>query len=130
MIQVTPSDVVKIAPEFSDLAASPAGAIQIESMIDVARTFINEGKWGAIRGQKGLTFLAAHLCTQLIGEEGTGGDSASGPVTSEKVGDLQRSYGSIELSGLDTQEEVFSSTKYGRLFIALRKTITITPMVI
>lgn len=122
MIEVTAADVTQFAPEFSDLPSS-----QIDLIIEYARNWVCEDKWGS-KSKLGIVLMSAHL----LKEAGFGpGDSssASGPVTSERVGDLQRSYGQVSLQNSSVGDQLLATTKYGRLFLTLRRTLVITPMV-
>jgi hypothetical protein len=131
MVTVTYEDVVKVAPEFATLAEDVDGQTQIEDQIEFARIFVNEDKWGTgAKTVKAIAVLAAHFLKILGFGENAGGSSAAGPVTSEKVGDLQRTYqSSLGTMGTSTADRLFSETSYGRTFVLLRKTILITPMV-
>lgn len=128
MITVTPADLIKLAPEFTSLNTS--NPTMIETMISTARSFINEDTFGETRGKTALIFVASHLLTELSGEDGSGTSNVAGAVTMDKVGDLQRSYAAVDTSNLSASEKMFSTTKYGRLFIQLRKTVHISPRVL
>lgn len=122
-ITITPEDVTNVAPEFKNVEDET-----IEVYIDIARDFVCVSKWGEKKGKHAIILMTAHMMKDLgIGSNES--SSASGPVTMEKVGDLQRSYASASLTGGSTSDQLLATTKYGRQFIMLRKTLVITPMV-
>lgn len=112
---VTPADIKTLFPEFA--AESDA---RIQLLLDQALLSVNASVWGN-KADFGIQYLTAHLLTVL----NRGGGGASGPITSEKVGDLQRSYAS---SGAVTHE--LGSTGYGLEFLRLRRSLFITPRVL
>lgn len=121
---VTPTDVTNVAPEFASVESAT-----IEMFIDMARGLICASKFGS-KAKQAIIFLTAHLMKEIgYGDGGSTSSSASGPVTSEKVGDLQRSYGQVSLSNGSVTDSLFATTKYGRLYVILRKQLVITPMV-
>lgn len=122
-IALTPEEVKAFAPEFAAVEDS-----EVQSYIDIAQEFICESKWGEVKAKKALMLLTCHFLKDM-GLGAGGSSSASGPVTMEKVGDLQRSYGSATLSKGSTSEQLFLTTKYGRAYILLRKTLVITPII-
>jgi len=125
MIEVTPADVKSTAPEFSAVS-DPT----IEIYIDVARTFVCESKWGTKKAKFAIQYMTAFLMADLgLGSDGGVKSNVSGPVTMERVGDLSRSYGTVNFNGGSASEQILSANKYGRMFIMLRKTLLITPMV-
>ena len=116
MIEVLPSDVTAIAKEF--LLRD-----DIEVFIEYARLFICEDKWGD-KAKLGIILMTAHLMTELdIG-------SQPGFVTSETVGDLSRGYGMPTSTGLSASDSLLMTTKYGKQFALIRKTIVTTPLVV
>lgn len=131
---VTYLNVIQIAPEFKELSDSPEGILIIEEMISLASTFVCLVKWGAGKGEKAITYLAAHFLKDLgfnDGVDGGGNDSSvTGLITQEKVGDLSRSYGALNLgANANVQDNLFSTTTYGKIFVALRRTVVSTPRV-
>lgn len=129
MILVTPSDVARIAPEFKELSVDDSeggGADQIEDIIKLARSFVSEGAWGA-RAKYGIILMTAHLLKQLgFGDSSAG---ASGPVLREKVGDLERQYGALNLSAASEGDQLIAATSYGQQYLMLRKTVFFSPLV-
>lgn len=134
MIEVTAEDVAAIAPEFADLASSDPD--QFDMPIELAREFVCEAKWGTdAKAKKAICLMAAHLMKELgfgaDSEGGSGGGtSAVGPVTMEKVGDLQRSYGAAITVGGSVSEQLLATTTYGKTFVMLRRTLALTPRVV
>jgi hypothetical protein len=115
MTPVESSDVLVYAPELS--ALNPA---QIEIYLDLAKSFVFETKWGA-KYKSGVCLLTAHFLTLQ-----SRGGGASGHITSESVGELSVSYSSLASSS----DEDYKTTTYGSMYIALRKTLKITPLVV
>ncbi len=89
------------------------------AVIDYAKPFLSEKRFGPMYNNA-LAYYAAHLLT-LRGITAAGGamdaSLVAGPVTSEKEGDLQRSYG--EASNSKAAASVLSKTIYGRQFLDL-----------
>lgn len=79
------ADVVPIAP---NLATAPAATQTL--VLAIVDRQIDVGVWGAF-ADDGRRYLAAHLGTLAI----TGGAGAAGPVTSESLGAMSRSYASL-----------------------------------
>lgn len=128
MISVLPKDVVGLAPEFASLAATDDGAVQMATIITYAREMVAEARWGS-KAKMGICLMAAHLLKDLgFGDGGTSG--AAGPITMEKVGDLQRSYGALQVQGGSVGDQMIATTKYGKNFVMLKKTIPTTPLVL
>lgn len=100
-----------IAPE---LKAEDDG--RIDTFLGFAALSVNANVWGD-KSDLGVAVMAAHLLT--LSNRG----GVSGAVTSEKVGDLARSYSSTKAS-----DETLMSTSYGSWFIQLRKSLPITPV--
>lgn len=102
--------VVNIAPELADEDSS-----RIDLFLGFAALSVNESVWGT-KYDLGVAVMAAHLLT-MANRGGNGG-----PVTSEKVGDLARSYGQMG------DKDSLMATSYGQWFVQLRKTLPITPL--
>jgi hypothetical protein len=111
---IQPSDITDVAPELADQTTQ-----RLEFYIELARSFVNEGMWGA-KATKGIILYAAHLAT-LGAREGAGG-----AITAERVGDLQRSYGSSS----SEEDYELKQTSYGTMFLSLRKTLAFTPILV
>ena len=68
-------------------------------------------------------FLAAHIATMAK----RGGTGAAGPVTSEAVGGVRRSYGLIPMAmGVSS----LASTRYGQLYLEIVGMSTAGPMLV
>lgn len=127
MIQVSPRDVLAIAPEFRTTLSGQDAGSEIAALVGVARSYVPEGRWGAEKGKVALALLTAHLMKELgFGAEGV---NHNGMVTSERVGDLSRSYAVSSISGTSVLDQLFMTTQYGRQFIMLRRTLPSTPLV-
>lgn len=121
-ITITAQDVTNVAPEFTCVSNS-----EIDTYIEIAQTLICADKFGN-KAKNALALVTAHIMKEI----GIGSDASnnnSGAVTSEKVGDLQRSYGAVNIANASAQDQLFTTTKYGRLFLLLKKTIFFTPLV-
>lgn len=81
---------------------------------------VNLTAWGA-KADDGIGYLTAHLLKRL--EQGDG--AASGPVASEKVGDIAVSYGVSE----DFKDRELASTVYGRQYLDLCSEVFATRVV-
>lgn len=79
------------------------------------------------KGNYAHALYAAHLMKMLSSSSIAGGGNG-GAVTSTKVGDLQRSFGNNASGGSSSSS--LSSTAYGKLFLELRKSISVSPLVI
>lgn len=97
-------------------AAMSGGAAYLESLLACTCRMINLACWGA-KASCASAYLAAHFALVAEGEE-------TGPVSSRTLDKLAESYASNPSSDAD-----FGSTKYGRLYVALRKTLIIAPIV-
>lgn len=106
--------VKAIAPELKDRPAA-----DFDTFAEIADPWLDEGVWRS-KYRSGLAYLIAHLMTISSPERG----GAGGPVTSESVGAVSVSYGSIG----DSEEEL-NSTAYGQTFVSLRKGIVSSPLV-
>jgi len=73
-------------------------------------------------------YLAAHMLATSINNENSGGAGTGnkGAVSSEKVGDLSISYGSISSGGGSGSSAQLIETSYGREYIQLRKEKTMS----
>jgi len=89
----------------------------------LAAEYLDSSLWGS-RYSKGVAFLAMHFMARagLSSEESTAGSGggAAGAVTSEKAGDVARSYGKASVKPGETSDEDLMGTKFGRMFLDLR----------
>lgn len=74
--------------------------------------------WGA-KGSSAFVYLASHLLTVAQGGE-------AGVVTSRSIDRISTGYAS---TGFDTSDAALASTRWGRLYLALRQTVLIGPVV-
>ncbi len=109
-------NIIDIGPEFAN--EDPA---RITKFIAIAKLFIDPKVWGK-KTDVGHAYFTAHLLKSSPLSNGGGG--AVGPITSETVGDLSRTFASAQISNTD-----HSATAYGRIFDQLRRTLLITPIV-
>lgn len=111
------------------IAYEPAAASIDEERIDLfigyAETQVNRDVWGDLADQAVILLTLHGLYTT---GPSSGASSGQGPVTSEKVGDLQRSYAS-PASGAYS-DSTLARTGYGQEYLRLRKTLVFTPMVV
>ncbi len=81
--------------------------------------------WGAAGLRViGESLVAAHITAQAI----KGPDGPAGAVTSEAAGGLSRSYASP--GGQSGTDDYWSSTSFGRRYLALRRTLPTSPTVL
>lgn len=95
-----------LAPEFT--CTDDATVIQ---WVAVASTLTNLGSLDAERAAMARALYAAHLMSLSLPQE-QGGSGSLGPITSEKEGDLQRTYGAVK--GSDTY---LGQTRYGHQYM-------------
>lgn len=103
-ITFTKSQLVARFPEFS--AESDA---RVAAMLEMARDFVDEASFGS-KATTALMLYTAHL---LAGTSQSAAGTA-GPMTSERVGDLARSYAApaADANGL-------KASTYGQLYLKL-----------
>ena len=99
-----------LAPEFASVADAT-----VNQWLSVAGNLVNVGSLDTERAAMARALYAAHMLS-LTTRSGQGGAAALGPVTSEKEGDLQRSYGGVK--GGDTY---MGQTSYGQQYIELMR---------
>lgn len=105
--------VFDIAPELKN---EPEPRVQ--RFIDLATLNVNANVW-AEKTDFAIALLTAHFLTRFNSQ-------GRGPITSEKVGDLARSYGNLASAG---EDELLTSA-YGEQFVAMRRSVLITPRVL
>ncbi len=111
-------------PEFA--AVDPS---RITAFIGIAQTSMSAGVWGNAY-DSGLAYLTAHLLKKSGPGGGVqGGTSTAGPLTQEKVGELQRTYGTVDLGPMSASDSLLTTTAYGMEYLRLRRLIPTTPMV-
>lgn len=109
---VTAADVISFAPELES-----EGTTRIELMLEHSDNFLNEGRWGR-KFKLAKILLTCHILT--IGKR----NGASGAVVSESLGDQ-----SIAFSSPDSNE-MLNLSHYGQQYLALRKTLGSSPLVL
>lgn len=100
---VTWSQVVEIASELSTVPTATQNAL-----LAIVDRQIDDDVWSDLAND-GRVYLAAHLATLYAS-----GGSAAGPITSETLGPMARSYG--QTAGV---EGPLTSTKYGQFYVYL-----------
>lgn len=90
----------------------------IDEFITIAADFVNSSIWGTK-----YDFAHALMTCHLMSSAGVI-TTASGPVESVKVGDLSTTY-AVSASDSDS----LGTTTYGNLFLQLRRTLLISPIV-
>lgn len=115
------SQVRGVGPNDAALQAADAGVLQ--GFLDEAALHVNAGAWSE-RYDMGHALLAAHLFTD--GSRGATNSPVKGPVVSESLGPASRVYAQ---SLVKVQDDVLNlnGTTYGRRFLALRRTLVLTP---
>ena len=110
-MSINASTIRNLAPELTSQTDD-----RINYFITEAARYVNASIWGA-KTDFAHALYTAHLMTMA----GSGG---AGNVSSERVGDLSRTY------SVDTSSGSMSGTSYGQQFLSARKSLLISPMVI
>lgn len=113
---VTAAEVTDVATELATETST-----RIELFIGIAREYLCEEKWGT-KAKTAIILYTAHLLT-LANRGATG---AAGAVTSEKVGELSRNYG----SAVGAENDELAQTPYGMMLMQMRRGILFTPIVV
>lgn len=120
----TTADKVKlIAPELSEFICGNDNLVDL-ILEDVAGQ-INSATYGS-KQERAQRYLAAHfLSLAFSSSQGVGG---SGPIESEKVGDVEVKYGKVDFADKSRYDE----TPYGRTYKVIKSSsigafMTITP---
>lgn len=95
----------------------------INLFIPEAARYVSSRIWGA-KTDFATAVYTAHLLA-LLGSGTSGGPT--GPVKSVKVGDLMRTY---QDSGVQMTTDGLTGTKYGQQFLAMRRSLLISPIVV
>ncbi len=110
----TPDDLTALAPEFKDQDCA-----FLQTLLDVTADQIPLDVW-LVKSSTAHVYLTAHMLT--VAE-----DNERGPVNSEQIDKIRVSYGAV---GTATQLDAnLSTTKWGRLFLQLRTTLLLVPIV-
>lgn len=114
----TLEELRKLAPELADVPDDTAAM-----MMDMAEDMVSRKQFGSAY-DRAVLLLTAHYLTlwSRIGQEGSAAAASltAGEVTSEREGDLQRSYGSGASGYTSPTEKMLAKTLYGQMFLALR----------
>lgn len=113
-VQPTTEDVKEFAEEFVDTSDT-----KIELMMEYADNFVKPEKWDR-KFKMAKILMTCHLIK--LNDASKAG--ASGIVTSESLGDQ-----SVSIAAPDSNQ-MLNLSVYGQQFIALRKTLGITPIVL
>lgn len=95
------------------------GSTLIEFTLNVAASMVNASAWRA-KANAATIYLAAHM---LAVETGLGGGE-TGVITSRGMDRLSTANAS---TSFDTGDAAMASTRWGRMYLALRKTLLVTP---
>ena len=101
--------LLALSPEFSTIDPNRLG-----QLVEMAKFHVSIDIFGAAYSYA-LALVTAHL-VNTVGTSGASGGGASGAVTSEKEGDLARSYASAAVPGVG-----LSTTQYGLDFLNLKR---------
>lgn len=120
----TPQDIINYAEEF---ALVPLPKIQL--FIDYA--YLSTGaaaeKWDHLLNFATL-LLACHLLTGVLAQGNEGQQNVLGPISMQKVGDLQTSYSAGQINGQGNNLNALGQTVYGQEFLRLQRSLVITPL--
>lgn len=112
---MTWADVVALAPALSTVGATR----QTQILAEVGRE-VDGDAWGDL-AVDGALYLAAHKGTvTLLSLAGSGAGASVGPVTSESLGPMSRSYGALS-SGSSSIDPDLARTSYGLEYARLRR---------
>ena len=100
---------------FDEFKSVPGKKIDI--YLTNASRRIDQDAWGDCY-EEATAYLAAHLLVSGGGAGGAGG-AVAGPITSQSVGDLSRSYGQVNVGSAG--DETYATTKYGQMYLELRR---------
>lgn len=100
------------------LANLAGGETILEFFLQCACTMINIQCWG-VKASNAHILLTAHLLTIAGGDEG-------GVASSKKIDKIQVNF---SVASFDTSDAAFASTKWGRMYLALKSTVFVAPLV-
>lgn len=120
---VSYSDIIAFASEFSTVPSQT-----ISTYIVYASLSVNVSVW-RYKADFATILLTCHLLKMKSVADAIAGSGSSGPVISEKVGDLSRTYGAFVSGAAGKDPTSLGQTTYGQEFLRLQKSLIITPMV-
>lgn len=98
---------------------------KIGAFFDLAKNRVDETVWGDCTDEA-IYYLTGHLISSTGGAGGSGGGVA-GPITSESVGSVSRSYGQVNVNQ-GGNDELYATTRYGQMFLNLRRSCVVTAL--
>jgi hypothetical protein len=98
------------------------GSDLLDFQLAVACSMVNATRWGSKAGYA-HAYLTAHLMT-VSGSSGSNGGEL-GVTTSRTIDRISQANAA---TSFDTSDAAFASTKWGRLYLALKKTVLNIPM--
>jgi len=107
---ITWTDVTDLIPDMVDVEVPAQDAI-----LDWVNSFLNPAMFTEKNLKKARIYLAAHVGTFSL----PGGSDMMGPVTSESVGGISRTYSDIAAA---TNGDGFDQTTFGTLYVMLLRT--------
>ena len=110
-------NILLIAPELSSIIDNNVWSLVLSDVsyeCDYSTYGVNQ--------ERAQRYLSAHYLTLIKQSKDGESSNASGPMTQDKVGDLQRSYQSNSFNDKSRYDE----TKYGRIFKQIMRS-TVTP---
>jgi len=114
---IAQTDVNVIAPELSTVSASDFSAVLSDVLLEISVSF-----WGSQQMADRVTkYLVAHVLAMAHPEL-----SGPGPVASESVGEVSRTYA----VGAPRDPDAYDMTRYGKEYKRLRRSIGSTPQVL
>lgn len=114
MANITWSDVTAVAPELSTTPVAAQALLLLWGNKAIAAD-VFDGPDGDTT-KLARCYLVAHAATLGNQAASAGGSGAAGPVTSESIGDLSRSFGAIGGGGGGSGGDEYQATGYGRLY--------------
>lgn len=121
-----------IAPPLSDATDE-----ELSTFVDFALQRVHPNTWGHLHGQ-GVVYLAAHLATRAAAQLADNADKAEairegGEVQGVKTKDLSVTYGQTSVSAsaqVSMAHMAYTSTPYGREYVALKALIGGGPVIV
>jgi len=121
----TPAEIKLMGIQFAELEDP-----YIQIFIDLAALSVIPEKWEHLT-EAGIKFLTLHLLTMALMSAKGFEKGVLGPVTSETVGGLSRSYGDGGGGGgSDGGDSDLEMTSWGRQYLRLQKSLVVTPVLV